>query len=204
MRRILEITQEGNESSFSITRISRSRLYGTKRRISVDGAGNECSRASLTRDGMYILPNGGTALLYLDGNGNVVERDQLQAIDMDGEMMKPGESALNGALEVGQVVQAADLLECAITHVYALEAIFFSQELGTSLSRGEILRLTLPTLTDHLSRRFFLLGNDTGYFLLIGEETGFKFIGLAEADLSPPDMEEDGCDDGHDIDFGML
>ncbi len=204
MQRILEIGYEGRESSFSITRISRSKLYGSKRRIPVDGQGNECSRASLTRDGMFILPTGGTATLYLDGNGDVVERNQLQAIDMDGEMLKPGERVLDRAFEVGQVVQAADLLECTITQVYVLEPIFLSQELGSSLSQGEILYLTLPTPTNHLFRRFFLVGNESGFFLLIGNATGFEFIGLAEADLSPPDMDEDGSDDGYDIDFGML
>ena len=141
-------------------------------------------------------------MLYLDQQGDVVEMDRLRAIDIDGEMLKPGERVLNGALEVGQVVQAADLLECTITHVYVLEAIFLSQELSSSLSRGEILRLTLPKPTNHLHRRFFLLGTGTGFFLLIGEETGFEFIGLAEADLSPPDIE--GNDNDDDIDFLML
>jgi hypothetical protein len=64
--------------------------------------------------------------------------------------------------------------------------------------------LKLPAPTNHPYRRFFLLGNEIGYFLLIGEATGFEFIGLAEADLSPPDMDEDSCDDVNDIDFGML
>ena len=204
MRRIVDIIYNDKESSFSITRISRSKLYGSKRRIPVDGHGNECSRASLTRDGMFILQTGGTGTLYLDGNGDVVERDQLRAIDMDGEIVKPGESALNGALEVGQVVQSAVLLECTITHVYALEAIFLSQELASSLSQREILRLTLPPSTNHLYLRFFLIGNDSGYFLLIGEETGFEFIGLAEADLSPPDMDENSYDNDDDLDFGMI
>jgi hypothetical protein len=186
MSRILEISYEGRESSFSITRISRSKLYGSKRRIPVDGQENECSKASLTRDGMYILPTGGMAMLYLDESGNVVERDRLRAIDIYGGMLKPGKRVLNGGLEVEQIVQATDLLECTIAHIYALEAIFLSQELGSLLSHGDIILLTLPTPTNHLHRRLFLLGNDAGYFLLIGQVSGFEFIGLTEADLSPP------------------
>jgi hypothetical protein len=150
------------------------------------------------------MPVGGIAMFYLDDNGDVVERDRLRAIDIDGKMLKPGERVLDGALEVGQVVQAADLLECTITHVYALDPVFLSQELGSSLSRGEILCLKFLTPTNHFHRRFFLLGNDIGYFLLIGEETEFDFIGLAEADLSPPDIEGNDYDDDCDIDFLML
>jgi hypothetical protein len=204
MSRILEIGYEGRESSFSITRISRSKLYGSKRRMPVDGQGNECSRASLTRDGIHILPVGGIAMLYLDENGDVVERERLRTIDIDGDMLKPRERVIDGTLEVGQFVQTVDLLECTITHVYALEPVFLSQELGSSLSRGEILSLRLSVPTNHFHRRFFLLGNETGYYLLIGEEAGFDYIGLSEADLSPPDIEGNDNDDEDDIDFLML
>ena len=202
MKRILEIAHEGKESSFTVTKIERSKLYGSKHRIPVDVHGRECSRASLTSDGLYILPTGGTTILYLDEQGDVVERNQLQVTGTDGESMKQGESALSAVLEIGQVVQAADLLECTITHVYALEPIFLSQELNALLSECAILRIPHSDLANQNHRQSFLLGNDNGYFLIIGESTGFEFIGLAEADISPPDIVEDGYDD--DIDFGML
>jgi len=201
MRRF-EIAHEGKESSFTVMKIERSKLYGSKHRIPVDVHGRECSRASLTRDGLYILPTGGTAMLYLNEQGDVVERDQLQITGTDVEIMKLGESTLSTVLEIGQVVQAAELLECTITHVYALEPIFLSQELNALLSEGAILRMLLPDLANQNHRQSFLLGNDNGYFFMIGETTGFEFIGLAEADISPPDIVEDGYDT--DIDFGML
>ena len=72
------------------------------------------------------------------------------------------------------------------------------------LSQGAILRMALPHTTRNENRESFLLGNDTGYFLLIGEQSGFEFIGLAEADLSPPDIGEAGYDIGDDLDFGMI
>ncbi len=196
MRRILEISYEGKGSSFTVSKIVRSKLYGSKRRIPVDGQGHECSRAALTRDGRHILPNGGSAMLYLDKQGDVVERSQL--ISPEGETAKPGESNINRTLEVVQAVEAADVLECSITRAYALEPVFICAELEESLSQGAIYRLP-----EHNGRRVFLLGNEAGY-LLIGERTGFGFIGLAEADLSPPDIGEDGYDVGDDIDFGMI
>jgi hypothetical protein len=204
MRRILEIAYQGKESSFTVRKLKRSKLYGSKHRIPVDVHGRECSRASLTRDGLYILPTGGTAMLYLDEHNDVVEREHLHVIDTDGEIMKQGDSVLNEVLEIGQVVQAADILECTITHVYALEPIFLSQELNSLLSEGAILRMPLPDLANQNHRQSFLLGNDNGYFLVIGDATGFEFIGLAEADLSPPDFVEDGYDTDDDIDFGMF
>ncbi len=204
MQRLLEILYEGKGSSFTVNKIARSKLYGSKQRIAVDAQGQKCARAALTRDGRYILPAGATAMLYLDNQGDVVERNQLQTIDPDGDVMKPGESTPDTVLELGQVVEAAEVLECSITHAYALEPVFLSAELEDSLSQGTIYRLPLPQPTVCNGRQAFLLGSDTGYFFLIGEPTGFEFIGLGEADLSPPDIGEDGYDADADLDFGML
>jgi hypothetical protein len=192
--RILEILHNSKASSFTVNKIARSKLYGSKRRIAVDAHGQECSRAVLTRDGRHILPNGATATLYLDEQGDVVERSQL--ISPEGETAKPGESNINRTLELGQAVEAAEILEYSITHAYALEPVFISVELEASLSRGAIYRL--PECN---GRQTFLIGNNAGYFL-VGEHAGFEFIGLAEADLSPPDLEAEDMDD--DLDFSMF
>jgi len=202
MQRILEITHDGKLSSFTVAKITRSKLYGSKRRIPIDGQGQECSRAALTRDGRFILANGGTDVLYLDKQGDVAERSQLQAIDADGEVIAPGESTSNAMIDVGQVVEAAEVLDCAITHAYALEPVFISVELETSLSQGIIYSLPQQSMSGN-NRAAFLFGNNEGYFLLLGEQAGFEFIGLEETDLSPPDIEND-YDDGDNIDFGML
>ena len=83
-QKILEVLCSGKASNFKLSKIDRSKLYGSKRRIAIDGQGRECSRAGLTRDGRYILPNGGTTLLYLDEDGDVAERNQLRGVDADG------------------------------------------------------------------------------------------------------------------------
>ncbi len=197
MQRIFEILYEGKGSSFTVTKIARSKFYGSKQRIPVDAQGHECSRASLTRDGRYILPAGGVAILYLDDQEDVVERNQLQTIDPDGDVMKPGESTPDTVLELAQVAEATNILECSIAHVYALEPIFISAGLEALLSQGTIYRL--PECNGHQA---FLLGNDVGYFLLVGILTGFEFVGLAEADLSPPELDIDEV--GNELDFTML
>lgn len=203
MPKTLEISYKGKESGFTLKRIERSKLYGSKRRLAVDGQGNECSRAALTRDGRYILPNGGTAMLYLDEQGDVAERNQLRGIYADGEVIAPGEVSSNEALELTEG-GAVQVLEYSITRAYALEPVFLSPELETSLSQGAIYRLSLSNYPGCNGRQSFLLSNDRGYFLLIGEHTGFEFIGVAEADLSPPEIGEDEYDVDDNLDFGML
>lgn len=197
MRRILEISYKNKGSSFTVTKINRSKIYGSKKRVPIDAGGGECSRAGLTRDGKYILPNAGTASLYLDKDGDVVERNQFRGVDADGEAIAPVELVPDAAMGLAEAMEASEILECSITHAYALEVIFLSSELEASLSQGSI--YCLPDFND---RRAFLVGNEAGYFLLIGNLAGFKFIGLVEADLSPPDLETEDIDE--DLDFSMF
>ena len=118
MQKTLEVVFNGKVSSFTVTKIDRSKLYGSKKRIPVDTQGQECSAAALTRDGRYILPTGGTALLYLDEKEDVVERNQLQAVDPDGSNGDSEESSSNEAMELGPAISAAEVLEYTITHAY--------------------------------------------------------------------------------------
>jgi hypothetical protein len=195
MQRIFEVLFNGKTLSFKLTKISRSKLYGSKRRIPIDAQGQECKRAALTSDGMYVLPNGGIAMLYLDTQGDVVERNRLQGIDEEGEV---AENPLSVAvLEVVQIVTATEILDCSITHAYTFEPVFICTELEESLSEGTIYRL--PDCYDH---RRFLIGNREGCFMLVGKRTGFEFVGLAEADLLPPDFEAEDMDE--ELDFTLL
>ena len=92
MRRTMEISFAGSESSFKVVKIERSKLYGSKRRIPVDAHGGECTFASLTEDGRFILPRGSTTLLYLDEHREVVERANLQTVDVDGKIIQKSET----------------------------------------------------------------------------------------------------------------
>ncbi len=197
MAKIIEVLHSGKASNFRLRKINRSKLYGSKKRIPIDAQGQECSRAGLTRDGKYILPNGGVALLYLDKDSDVAERNQLRGVDADGEVVESENSSSDTSEEAVQVVTPAEVLECVITHAYVLEPVFICAELEESLSAGAIYRLS-----DCNDPRRFLIGNGKGYFMLVGKRTGFEFVGLAEADLSPPDFEAE--DMYEDLDFCMF
>jgi len=196
MKKTLEIVCEGKESSFQVRKLERSKLYGSRCRIPIDTQGRECSFAFLTRDGRYILPSGSTALLYLDRQGDVVERSQLQTINQEGKTISNGNANPDEVLEIGETVLVTDLLDFTVTHAYSLEPVFLSPALEILLTKGIIFRLPLPLSNGASCREAFLLGNDIGYFALFGNRTGFDFIGLPEADFSPPDSEDDF--DGYD------
>ncbi|HPD15912.1 MAG TPA: hypothetical protein PLE19_13245 [Planctomycetota bacterium] len=188
MERTLEVACEGTTSSFAVRKLSRATLYGTRRRVPVDCEGRECKAAALTRDGRFLLPPGTTATLYLDDRGDAVERGELRAAQR-------GQGAASAPEP--QVAKAADLLDCVVRRVYGLVPVAVSAQLDRRLAATGICRLEGG---DDGGEVRFLVKNAAGYFLMIGEPSGFRFVGPDQADLSIP--ESDGAWDG--LDFARL
>ena len=188
MERTLEVACQDSLSRFTTRKLNRASLYGRKRRVPVDAQGRECRAAALTRDGRFLLPPGSTATLYLDERGDVVEREELGPAQ-DGQDAAPmGEP---------QAAEPAELLDHTVRQAYALEPVAVSDPLEALLSETGICRLTD---SDEAGKARFLVKNDTGYFLLVGEQAGFEFVGPDQADLSVPDADEPW----DDLDFAMM
>ena len=175
MERTLEVACEGTASSFTVRKLSRATLYGSKRRVPVDAEGRECKAAALTRDGRFLLPPGTTATLYLDDRGDAVER---------GELRSMGGGRDRASVREARAAEAAELLDGSIRQVYALAPVAVSGQLDELLALTGICRLD----GDDAGRESrFLVKNDAGYFLMVGEPSGFGFVGPDQADLSIPD-----------------
>jgi hypothetical protein len=188
MAQTLEVACEGSSSRFTLRRLSRSTLYGRTRRVPVDPQGRECRAAALTRDGRFLLPPGSTATLYLDDAGDVVEREELHS---DGDASDAEQAAEPETAGPGQ------LLDCTVRRVYVLEPVAVSEPLEGLLGATGVCRLAEA---DGRGQAQFLVKNDTGYFLLVGEETDFEFLGPTQADLSVPDADAPW----DDLDFAMM
>ena len=154
----------------------------------VDGQGRECRAAALTRDGRFLLPPGSTATLYLDEHGDIVGRDEprpARAEQDAGPTPKP------------QAAESAEFLEHTTRQVYALGPVAVSEQLEARLTETGICRLVD---SDGAGRARFLVKNDAGYFLLVGEHAGFEFVGPDQPDLSIPDSDEPW----DELDFAMM
>jgi len=188
MARTLEVACEGRASSFTVRKLSRATLYGSKRRVPVDAEGRPCRAAALTRDGRFLLPPGSTATLYLDDQGDAVER---------GELRSMGGGRDRASVREARAAEAAELLEHTIRQVYALDPVAVSDHLEALLAHTGGCRLTG---SDGAVKARFLVKNEAGYFLLVSEHAGFEFVGPGEADLSVPDADEPW----DDLDFAMM
>jgi hypothetical protein len=184
MERTLEVACEGTASSFTVRKLSRATLYGSRRRVPVDGEGRECEAAALTRDGRFLLPAGSTATLYLDGLGDAVERGELR-LGRRGRDAAPGSEP--------QVAEAGEVLDDVVHQVYALVPVAVSSRLDELLAVTGICRLGCD---DSGGEARFLVKNTAGYFLMVGEPSGFRFVSPDQADVSIPESNEawDGLD----------
>lgn len=188
MERTLEVGCRGSTSRFTTRKLSRATLYGRRRRVAVDPQGRECRVAALTRDGRFLLPPGSTATLCLDEEGDVVGRDGLRPARAGQDAPPAGEP---------QAAEPTELLDHTIRQVHALDPVAVSEQLEALLAETGMCRLADA---DGAGTAHFLVRNDAGYFLLVGDHAAFEFVGPDQADLSMPDADEPW----DDLDFGMM
>jgi len=136
MERALEVACEGTASSFTVRKLSRATLYGSKRRVPVDAEGRPCRAAALTRDGRFLLPRGTTATVYLDDHGDVVERGEVRPA-------RGGQDA--GPVPEPRAAGADELLDCTVRQVYALVPIAVSGRLDELLAARDRNKAAPPT-----------------------------------------------------------
>jgi hypothetical protein len=202
MARQLEITHQDASALFTLTKITRSNLYGTTKRIPVDCRRRPCTRAALTRDGRFVLPAGTTASVYLDEAGDCVERSQIGVVGENGRFLDAEQSSFDHPVVLGSPVDSDALLDCAIAHIYALDPVTIPPSLDMLLTEGAVFRFTFRLKAGSTEHEGFLLKNQVGYFLLVGRAAGFEFVGLEEADISLSEDDEERFD--VDLDFSML
>ena len=135
--------------------------------MTVDAQGRLCraGEGALARDGRFLLPPGSPATLYLDEDGELVERDELRSVRA-GEYGAPtGEP---------QAAEAAGLLSHTIRQAYALDPVAALEPLEVLLAETGICWLDEG---DESGKAQFLVKKDAGCFLLVGEQAGFEGFG---------------------------
>ena len=188
-------------SSFAFAKLDRAKLYGHKERQVVDAEGRRCTSAWLSSDGAALVPSGGLAMLYVDPGFSTIERSALKTTDAEGKDLALLPSTLGVEQPLDGPVPAARLLDHDIATVYQLAPEQIGPRLAAELSEGRIFSAPFSYRDDYQRQTLFLLQNDTGIFALIGEPSGFTFIGR---EVAPPVAGDDGDDLADDLDFSML
>ena len=172
---MLILETEGGRSEFALRPIGRENAGTACKRIAVDTKGRPCRRALLTQDGL-LLPKGATAEGYEDGVGNSAPRGEVVAVDDAGVMLRELPSTSNRPQRPVGPVSIEELLEHVTLKAYVLKPRSLAPDLARFLARGEIFRVEWRPRKSVHNQPAFLLGNDTGYFLLRCEAISAEWV----------------------------
>ena len=184
MAKPIVVSHQGMVSSFQLSKLERQKLYGARRRIPVDGAGEPCSRAALTDDGAVLITAGMTAQGWFDPDGRQVESREIAARDSEGNPLEPVPSTLGEVQQLEGPVPATEVLDLAITAVYGL----MPESQAASLQEGSIWRFSFNYRPDYRAETGYLLANDEGVFALVGVPACPRFL---EPNAPPPPEEDE-------------
>ena len=137
---------------------------------------------------------------YFLPDGVWVPQDELTALTPDGK-----EAALRPAT-VGVEVQAIEItaeqaLSLSFTHTYALEIEDMPAKIKTALDGGKIFSFPFNVKDDYNTETAILVGNESGYFALIGNPINYQFCKL-ENFATVTENSSDSSND--DLDFEMF
>ena len=201
MAREICIELNGKPSKFAFSKISREKMYGSKKTVVVDKDDNPCDRGIIPIDGDVIIPKGGTSTLYINDNFRMFSRKDLEMYNLEGKKVEKIPGTLN-VEQQASVVDQQRLLDNSITSLYSLEPSEIDGETQKALDAGKILETTFNYYAGYNLSNLFIMKTDEGIFGLVGEPTNFEYCTHDAGEILVEDEEEEvGFDD---MDFGML
>ena len=200
MAKTINISYKGESAVFGYKPIDRGVLYGKRRRVPFDGEGNECAKASLLEDGSLLIKSGMTAQGYFTPDKVWVAQGDLEAINPDGSTPELFPATIGEVVEATQL-SPVEALNLRFGTTYALEPEVLSEGIKKELDSGVVLTFPFNPRADYEVETGVLVGNENGYFALIGQRNQYEFVGLASV-VSV--AEEANSDTSDDLDFEMF
>ena len=187
-------------ASFQHSKVDRSKLYGSRKRISLDPSGEACQRCELSDDGSTLIMPGMTSQGYFDHNTNWIPNKELIGMDFKGNVLEKAPATL-GVAQVAKVSELESLLDLSVDSIYQLEPEEVSDSIQSILESGKVFNFPFNYRADYHAESAYLLLNKEGYFLLIGNPVEPQWMDLEQ--IAMETFEEDSEDDD-DLDFEMF
>lgn len=199
MARTLSFKINSHEFIASPTKVDRRKLYGWTELLVSDTNGNLCRQAAINSDGVTIINQGATKLGIVSEDGLWVERNELIAVDKDGNEIKPVASSFDCGCLLEESAPMDEILNLNVSSVYQITTdneLSFRNEIGDTVYKFHFNYRSgfFPTIA-------FLLANSEGIFMLTGTPAKIEFIGLDESGVID-DTDEFEIED--ELDFGMM
>jgi len=171
MPRALKFKFGDTEFECSLNKIDRRKLYGSVDVETRDIDGNRCSLATLANDGKTLIPYGGTAMGYVNNDGEWVERGDLKPVNLNGEELQMLESSFDITIDLERTATVDEFLNYSSRLVYVLGTDDdFDPNLAKELGAGKIFRFEFLYREGISSDPAFLLGTPDGLiWMMVGK-----------------------------------
>lgn len=181
-------------------KVDRKKIYGWSETLVTNQNGSLCGAALLNDDGMTIAPSGATKPGMLSDDGQWVSRDELVALDGNGQEAKPVASSFDNVIELGDIVSLDDFLSMNIDTVYQLSGED-AEEIAAIIGKN-IYGFDFSYRGGYQSSDACLLASGSDIFMLIGTKNEFPFVSIVEEGI----IEEENPDEEmeEEIDFNMF
>ena len=201
------------EYPLHLTKIDRSKLYGSKEVEVIDESEQACELATLAEDGRTIIGKGGTGLGWVDADGRWCSKSELKPFNVDGDEIEPVKSSFNATIKLFETASAEEYLQHNIRLVYELKFEGPSEspdsasdlaELIDALKDGSIFQFPYSYRGGLEADVAFMLLNEEGNLILaVGNPTDIFFVGIQSAVAAEADTGT-SADEESLMDFDMI
>ncbi len=167
-------------------KIERKKIYGYSLIKYFDSNNSECEFATLTEDGLSVIPKGAIAYNILDENGNLISRDDLMAYDLEGNLLSKIPSSFDQKILLSQTATIEEYLSLNVSSIYQLQ--IDDPEL-LELLKQQIFRIAFNYRESYEPNDAFLLSNEKEVFMVVGSMANFEYLGL---DNIVPELADNG------------
>lgn len=200
MGRPIKFNLSGISLEAEITKVDRSKLYGTSTRVVYDENGEECSLSDLYQ-GSAILPKGSISQTLLDSKGNYVSRSDLIGFNNLNQKVEKVSSIYSGENNCKKVT-IDEFISANVKSIYQLNIENGNLENWKKcFLNDEIYCFIFNYREDYEGDDAYILYNGSNFFIIVGKQNSYEYLELNTISI---DVEDEDSTQDDDLDFSMF
>jgi len=200
MGRPIKFNLSGVSLEAEITKVDRSKLYGTSARVVYDENGEECSLSNLYQ-GSAILPKGSISQTLLDSKGNYVSRSDLIGFNNLNQKVEKVSSIYSDENNCKKVT-IDEFISANVKSIYQLNIENNNLENWKKcFLNDEVYCFIFNYREDYEGDDAYILYNGINFFIIVGKQNSYEYLELNTISI---DIEDEDSTQDDDLDFSMF
>ncbi len=179
-------------------KIERKKIYGYTLTKYFGPGDVECDFATLSDDGLVIVPKGAIGQNILTEKGILYSRGDLSAFDFQGNPLSKIPSSFDQKIDLSEPASIEDYLSLNVNNIYQLKT---NDTEMIEILKDNIYKIQFNYREGYEPKDAFLLSNGKDIFLIVGTIANFEYLGLENIEPELIGNEENEEDFEIDMDF---